>query len=125
MFLVRPHQQSKFGIDSFINKNKFVCKICKNTISQQHCLFSIQGNTPYHTFYNPNHHRFDIMILSHCQSLLDLSPPSLEYTWFAGYTWVILCCASCYEHLGWRFENAEKHLQQFFGMIQDKLEIAT
>jgi len=122
MFLVRPVNQSGNEIDLSNNENKLVCKICKTLISQQHYLFSIESGTPYHTFYNPNHYRFDIMTLTHCQAVHDASPPALEHSWFHGYAWVILCCASCFEHLGWRFESPEKNPARFFGIIQDKLE---
>ncbi len=123
MFFVRPQHHSKLKIDLSKNKNKLVCKICRIPISDQKYLFSINNTTPYHTFYNPSQFRFDIMTLSYCQSVFDASSPSYEYTWFAGYAWIILCCASCHEHLGWRFESNTKQPAQFFGMIQTKLDI--
>ena len=124
MFFIRPQRQSK-NEDLISSKGKhLICKICKTPISQPCYLLAIDGTTPYHTFYNPSHFRFDIMTLSRCQSVIDVSEPSSEYTWFVGYAWIILCCASCYEHLGWRFENEEKTPIKFFAMIADKLEIA-
>ena len=124
MFFVRPQRRFK-NEDHISSKGKhFICKICKTPVSQPRYLLAIDGDTPYHTFYNPSHRRFDVMTLSFCQSVLDVSPPSAEYAWFVGYIWIVLCCASCYEHLGWRFESAEKSPKQFFAMIADKLETA-
>ncbi|MBF0279347.1 MAG: hypothetical protein HQM13_16240 [SAR324 cluster bacterium] len=122
MFLVRPQNRSKIELDASKNRNRLVCKICKTLISQQSYLIAVDGKTPYYTFYNPSHYRFDIMTLSNCYSVLDVSPFSFDYTWFAGYAWSVLCCSSCYEHLGWRFRNQEKNPPLFFALIQNKLE---
>ncbi|MBF0289652.1 MAG: hypothetical protein HQM14_17710 [SAR324 cluster bacterium] len=122
MFFVRPQHQSQLKTGLSEDKNKLVCKICRVPVSDHKYLFAINNKTPYHTFYNPGQIRFDIMTLTYCQFVFDASPPSLEFTWFAGYAWVILCCTTCYEHLGWRFENNEKQPAQFFAMIQSKLE---
>lgn len=123
MFLVRPRHQFKEEIEPSTPCH-FVCKICQTAISQPQYLLSLGGHTPYHTFHNPSGYRFDIMVFSRCQSLVELTLPCLEHTWFAGYAWVILCCATCQEHLGWGFENEAKNPHRFFGMIQDKLELA-
>lgn len=122
MFFVRPKRHFQTNLDQKKSRTKFVCKICKTQISDQKYLFSINNSTPFHTFYNPNHYRYDILTFTQCQSVLDATPPTSEFTWFAGYSWSILICSNCTEHLGWRFENSELSPAQFFGMIHERLE---
>jgi hypothetical protein len=33
--------------------------------------------------------------------------PTTEWSWFEGYSWQICVCATCGEHLGWRFAWAD------------------
>ena len=121
--LIKTQRESHSDTDLAEGKNKFVCKVCKSVISEEAYLLIINSSTPYHTFTNPHGHTFHLVLFSHCESILPASPPSSEYTWFPGYTWTILCCTTCYEHLGWRFEGSNKMPSRFYGMIRNRLEI--
>ncbi len=125
MWFIKPERNSRLRLDLPSQKDRLICKICKTWISEFSYLCVIDSDSPYHTFENLNGHRFDIMTLSLCKSVIDVSPPSFEHTWFSGYAWVILCCEKCHEHLGWRFESSEKKPPKFFGLIQEKLEVSS
>lgn len=43
---------------------------------------------------------------------------SAYWSWFPGYTWQIVVCAACTEHLGWRFRADDS---TFWGLILARL----
>ncbi|XP_055351224.1 protein cereblon-like [Paramacrobiotus metropolitanus] len=49
--------------------------------------------------------------------------PTLEFTWFPGYTWRHAACGTCHSHLGWRYDAVRKdmHPQQFFGLQREEV----
>ncbi|HLC15108.1 MAG TPA: cereblon family protein [Thermodesulfovibrionia bacterium] len=101
---------------------QYICRICRTVISEERFLLEVSGSAFEHTFANPHGYRFNIYTFSECQSVIDASKHSFEHTWFPGYAWVIVCCAVCMEHLGWRFESANEKPSLFFGLIKEKLE---
>lgn len=100
----------------------YLCRACKTVIAEERFLLGVNGETYEHTFTNPHGYTFNIYTFSECQSIVDASLPSFEYTWFPGYSWIIITCAVCLEHLGWRFESAQHEPSIFFALIKDKLE---
>ena len=101
---------------------KFLCKACKTVIADERFLLGVNGETYEHSFTNPHGYHFNLYTFSECQSVIDASLPSFEYTWFPGYAWIIVTCAVCLEHLGWRFESAKNKPANFYALIKEKLE---
>ncbi len=106
------------------DKSRILCDFCKTFITEKRFLLVVQGDDYYHTFFNPSGFGFNVITFSHCESLLDASLPSGEFSWFNGYVWIIICCASCNEHLGWRFTSVEKSPSLFYALIREKLDFA-
>ena len=86
-------------------RKRLFCRVCGSRISDMRYLTSVDGGSPNRVFRNPNGDLYEIITLSDCEGLQDTSPPILKETWFPGYPWVVLQCASCLTHLGWRWEN--------------------
>jgi hypothetical protein len=103
----------------------YICRACKTPITEERYLIKIRDDSFQHTFYNPHGFKFTIFTFGFCQSLLDISRPSYEYTWFSGYEWISQCCAKCLEHLGWRFQSGNQKPSQFFALIHEKIEKTT
>jgi cereblon len=106
------------------NDDAFLCAVCNTKISEKKYLASISGSSPYHTFKNPHGFEFKILTVVYCEMVSDMSGEFTEYSWFPGYAWTILGCASCGEHLGWKYVASEKDPHTFYGLIRDKLIIS-
>jgi len=93
------------------------CVRCQRPITTR--LAQVQMNGSHvHTFDNPDGERFRIGCFSEASGLLKVGPSTLEWTWFAGYTWQVEVCAGCRVQLGWLYRRAE---HRFHGLILDGL----
>ena len=48
---------------------------------------------------------FEVLTAREARSVDVWGEPTTEHTWFSGYAWRALVCASCLSHLGWRFDS--------------------
>jgi hypothetical protein len=74
----------------------------------------------HHRFSNPHGLVFEIGLYQQaaCKAVGEATE---QWTWFGGYAWQVALCASCGEHLGWRYTGADK--AGFYGLILDRLHI--
>ncbi|MBN1411438.1 MAG: hypothetical protein JW969_11390 [Spirochaetales bacterium] len=111
----------KIITDADENDGKVVCVRCKTSISDKKYMITVTGDSPFHTFTNPHGFSFNIITFGYCENVMEVSEPVGEYSWFPGYLWSILACRECHEHLGWRFSGDVGEVNQFFGLIREKL----
>lgn len=71
-----------------------------------------------HTVLNPAGIVFEIGCFREAQGCLAHGPASLEFSWFAGYSWRVAFCSACAEHLGWYFSAGD---DAFWGLIVNRL----
>lgn len=71
-----------------------------------------------HTFSNPDGFVFHIGCFRNAHGCTAVGIPTLEHTWFSGYSWRIAVCARCQTHLGWWYRAPA---DQFYGLIVDRL----
>jgi hypothetical protein len=71
-----------------------------------------------HRFVNPHGLLFHVGCFDRASNCTPSGPPDSHWTWFPGFTWQVLLCASCGQHLGWFF-RAER--RSFHGLILDRL----
>ena len=123
MFLGFTETQKQQKTSRLVQKKRkrLFCRVCSSRISGMRYLTSVDGGSPNRLFRNPNGDLYEIITLSNCKGLQDTSPPILEETWFPGYPWVVLHCASCLTHLGWRWENPGRIPSLFYGLIRERL----
>ncbi|GEM_PF-352942 len=95
-----------------------VCANCGSRITRPVSRISVDGSHR-HTFANPLGVVFEIGCFAPAPGCLVTGEATADFTWFRGYKWRIAICASCYTHLGWRFEAG--HGDAFFGLILDRL----
>jgi hypothetical protein len=77
------------------------CRACSRQISDESQIF-----TPPDTallFVNRFGFVHEILTVRAAQNLLPWGAATTVDTWFAGYTWQIVLCVSCREHLGWHY----------------------
>jgi hypothetical protein len=93
------------------------CVRCRAAITTSAAAVAVSGSHA-HTFTNPDGFRFHIGCFSRAHGAGASGVPTTDWTWFPGYAWQIEHCASCAEHLGWRFSSSDK---AFHGLILDRL----
>jgi hypothetical protein len=71
-----------------------------------------------HTFTNPAGLTYEIGCFSLAEGCVVHGEPTLEHTWFDGFSWNFSVCSSCLLHLGWFFQRGK---ESFFGLIIDRL----
>lgn len=96
------------------------CSMCGSFLANTRDIFSMTARgTAGGTFVNPGGHVFQVLTLrevDRAHVFMDMTR-STEDTWFAGYSWTITHCNSCYLHLGWRFDrvDSDRLPASFFG----------
>jgi hypothetical protein len=90
-----------------------LCIFCNNIITSPKNIIEINGKHD-HTFTNPAGNTFAIGCFSTAKGCLNYDEPTIEYTWFPGFSWCYAICTSCYSHLGWRYESP---VSSFYGLI--------
>lgn len=94
----------------------FLCAQCRSPIAAASHVCAINGKSS-HTFANPAGAVFHIGCFSAAANLQQVGLPTSEFTWFPGYRWQIVVCATCNLHLGWRYVSDI----QFYGLIMSRL----
>ena len=100
----------------------FRCARCEAEISKPKHLFGMRSASHTQVFPNPYGHMRVILTLKEARGLIYISEATSEFTWFAGYSWRVACCAGCQSHLGWLFEAVEDHSpRRFYGLLKEAL----
>lgn len=93
------------------------CARCKTRITAPAARISV-GGAYAHDFTNPGGFSFRIGCFSRVWNCEHVGGSSAEHTWFSGYTWQVVGCRGCGEHLGWRYARQE---ERFYGLILARL----
>jgi hypothetical protein len=107
----RPDDASEQQADHAI-----LCATCGAVITHRSQALRID-NQHEHAFFNPAGIAYALRCFRDAPGVSPHGEPIAEFTWFPGYCWQIVLCASCQTHLGWRFTNT----QSFFGLIGSRL----
>lgn len=93
------------------------CASCRRIITSAAERTEMNGSHE-HTFENPAGESFRIGCFTSASGLLRVGPSSLQWTWFAGYTWQSEVCAGCRVFLGWLYRRAD---HRFHGLVLGSL----
>ncbi len=93
-----------------------LCRVCQLLITTSRERIEKDGKH-LHTFFNPAGIVYEIGCFRRAPGCLEFGPPSSEFAWFGGYSWQVVYCLSCQQHLGWKFSGEER----FFGLVVNKL----
>jgi len=99
-------------------EKKVYCIQCRHTVSALADRMHINGRRGG-IFSNAYGIEFRVECFRAAPGCLVIGRVTDEHTWFKGYGWTIALCASCREHLGWRYSAPER--PAFFGLIIDRL----
>ncbi|MFO7761438.1 MAG: cereblon family protein [Thermodesulfobacteriota bacterium] len=97
----------------------YYCIACRNRITSARQIIEVKGS---HTHYyaNPFGYVFGIGCFAGAPGVINKGTPTLENTWFAGYSWTYSFCGRCFKHLGWQYLS-RFNSGSFYGLILDHL----
>ncbi|NJO17998.1 MAG: hypothetical protein HC877_20405 [Thioploca sp.] len=98
-------------------KKQILCKVCHYPITVLEQKIPVNG-THHHIFRNPTGLVFEIGCFSSAAGCVNYGTPTLEYTWFSGFTWCYAFCFNCHLHLGWCYQSPSSY---FYGLILNNL----
>ncbi|MFP4350615.1 MAG: cereblon family protein [Desulfococcaceae bacterium] len=90
------------------------CRSCGHKVTDTRYRFEMHGRH-CHVFNNPAGFVFEIGCFSAAEGCANAGQPTLEFTWFTGYTWRYALCAGCHAHLGWQYQATSGG--GFYGLI--------
>lgn len=99
------------------DKKAILCAFCQAPITDPSQSIVVNGSRQ-HLFTNPHGLVFEIGCFNICDGAAPASPPSMEFSWFPGYSWRVAVCRRCQHHIGWQFMGEKR---QFYGLILDHL----
>ncbi len=94
--------------------NPIRCKFCGKKITTREAAFYMKGQHQ-HAFSNPHGFIFDIGCFSSADGCVNQGVPTLEFTWFPGFSWRFSLCSACHSHLGWFYQSRGE--ASFYGLI--------
>lgn len=86
------------------DERAIVCRRCGRAVSHADSRFAPTGAGSSFVFANPAGRVFEIITVRAIEGVITSGQPTEEHTWFAGFAWRAISCASCQAHLGWRFD---------------------
>ena len=104
-------------LEQLTKKKKILCKVCHYFITSLDQKIQVNG-TYHHIFRNPTGLVFEIGCFSSANGCVNYGTPTLEYTWFSGFTWRYALCSHCHLHLGWFYQSPTNC---FYGLILGNL----
>ncbi len=111
---VRIKTEKKFGLEE---ERSILCANCGNTITHPQSIITVDGHHTY-SFTNPAGITYEIGCFSSADGCIVHDEPTLDHTWFEGFSWSFCICSSCLTHLGWFYQSGNEN---FFGLILDRL----
>ena len=99
---------------------RLVCRDCREPITTREQAVCVDGDRAERVFFNPAGLVMRILTVRRARGLGLVGPAVSDFTWFAGFTWRIAICASCGQHLGWRYE-AQAGGDPFWGLLLERL----
>jgi hypothetical protein len=98
-------------------RDSVVCAACGGFVAESLARSSVNG-AHSHSFINPAGLVFRVACFAEAPGVLALGEESLQFTWFAGFSWRVAVCRACTEHLGWCYRSAGS---SFVALIEDRI----
>lgn len=109
-------RQMPRGDCSLSDARSIRCTNCGTILATEADATSVGGQHA-HTFINPQGYIYRIRCFASVRNVRPIGTPSSEFTWFTGHSWLILNCAGCFCHVGWRFDSSSS----FYALVADRL----
>ncbi len=94
-----------------------ICRQCSHPLTEKRNAISVDDSHS-HTFFNPAGYVYEIGCFNSAPGCWIHGPASVEFAWFAGFSWRLALCDNCTTHLGWSFAS---DVSTFYGLILKKI----
>ncbi|TYH61119.1 hypothetical protein ES332_D07G028100v1 [Gossypium tomentosum] len=100
------------------------CKICKTVIARRSDMLVMSTDGPMGAYVNSYGYVHEVMTFRKAKGLVTSGRPHEEYSWFPGYAWTIINCASCDVQMGWLFTATNEKLKpkSFWGIRSSQVK---
>lgn len=96
---------------------RILCRACRTELSDREAVFAMRTAGATGVFVNPHGFLHEVLTVRRAVNVLPAGMPTAEFTWFPGYAWEIVLCATCHEHVGWQFTaSLEREPSLFWGL---------
>ncbi len=118
-FYIQPKTQenTKTLENTEKKKEQIICKFCGHHITLSQDKIYINGQHQ-HVFMNPVGVVYEIVCFSSANGCVQKGSPTINYSWFRGYSWRFALCSGCFNHLGWFYQSVH---DSFYGLIYNHL----
>ncbi|XP_022732300.1 uncharacterized protein LOC111286548 isoform X2 [Durio zibethinus] len=98
--------------------DRIQCRICQTVIARRSDMLVMSSDGPLGAYVNAYGTVHEVMTFCKANGLALIGLPDKEYSWFPGYAWTIINCASCENHMGWLFTATNDKLKpkSFWGI---------
>lgn len=86
-------------------RKRYCCRACGVRVARGEDLVPVDGTTR-HERVNPTGWPCRFLTFRAAENTRDVTLPTDDFSWFEGHAWIVLACAACDVHLGWRWEGA-------------------
>lgn len=87
------------------------CRNCQTVIARRSDMLVMSSDGPLGAYVNPHGFVHEVMTLYRATGLVYRGPAVKEYSWFPGYAWTTINCATCETQMGWLFTATNKNLK--------------
>lgn len=103
-------------VETELQPDDWLCLKCSKKITTDKDRFLYNDQSEFQ-FANPDGYIFDIITFNAADGCREQGKPTLEFTWFPGYSWSFALCSRCGLHLGWKYSGEFS----FYGLIRARL----
>ncbi|XP_058449602.1 protein cereblon-like [Malaya genurostris] len=115
------------SLDNRFQTCYFMCKRCENEIASYNEIFAMSKQGVQTSYCNPSGYVHETLTIYKTKenSTFVVDRPSTAFSWFPGYAWQITLCASCRQHLGWKFVATKKNYLpvSFYGLTGSSIKV--
>uniref|UniRef100_A0A183CL82 CULT domain-containing protein n=2 Tax=Globodera pallida TaxID=36090 RepID=A0A183CL82_GLOPA len=79
--------------------DSMVCSKCANGICNVSDIVNLSVGSNSMHFVNPNGYVHDLFTVRRVRGIEFTGQPSAKFSWFPGYTWTVMACSNCEQHL--------------------------
>ena len=114
-----PKSSHRTDVDGATNESSYIyCGTCSEVVTTT--ADRIERDPQHrHCFRNAEGIVFEIGCFRTAMGCSTVGVPTMQWTWFPEYSWVIAVCANCNQHLGWYYRGGGG--DNFFGLILNAL----
>ncbi|XP_060532661.1 protein cereblon isoform X2 [Cylas formicarius] len=104
-------------------ERKMCCNICESEITDPDKVFAMSKDGWVGNYVNPGGQVYETVTVLEARNFNLVGTASRNFSWFPGYSWTIMQCSSCNNHLGWKFGSNNLTPREFYGLAKSGFKV--